>query len=210
MMHLKYCGFTNEQDLKFAYSFGIRIFGFIFYTKSPRYVTPQQVYAMTKGIPPFVIKVGVFVNESASVIQETIQTAGLSCIQLHGDESPEFCQEFHCPVIKAFRIYDEQDLTCLSDYSVSAVLLDSKVPDQYGGSGQSFDWSLARKASQHTQSPLILSGGIHLHNIERAIKEVSPYAIDMSSGIEIAPGQKDPDKMRVIATLVKHHKDCLE
>lgn len=207
MMHLKYCGFTNEQDLKFAYSFGIYIFGFIFYTKSPRYVTPQQVYTMTKWLPPFVIKVGVFVNESAAVIQDTIQTAGLSCIQLHGEESPEFCQEFHCPVIKAFRVFDEKDLSFLSDYSVSAVLLDSKVPDQYGGSGQAFDWSLAKKAKQKTQIPLILSGGLHLHNIEKAIQELSPYAIDMASGIEKSPGQKDPDKMRAIADLVRHQNN---
>jgi len=208
MMHLKYCGFTNEQDLHLAYSFGIRIFGFIFYPKSPRHVTSKQVHDMTQKLPPFVIKVGVFVNESASVIQDTIQTAGLSCIQLHGEESPEFCQQFHCPVIKAFRVFDEKDLSFLSDYSVSAVLLDSKVPDQYGGTGQTFNWALAIKAKQHTQSPLILSGGIHLHNIEKAIKEVSPYAIDMASGIEIAPGQKDPDKMRAIAALVTHQKNC--
>ena len=196
MTILKCCGFTQKEDVDYAIFLGIRCLGFIFYPKSPRCVTPDHARVLTQNLPPFVTTVGVFVNQSAEFICYTLQKVGLSCIQLHGEESPEFCDQFSFPVIKAFRIAVRQDLSAIPLYDVAAILLDSKVSSQYGGTGQAFDWNLAKEAKTLTKKPIILSGGIKIETVRQAVKDVSPYAIDVASGVESSPGKKDFQKMQ--------------
>jgi Phosphoribosylanthranilate isomerase len=144
-------------------------------------------------------KVGVFVNHSKDYIDSVVADCQLDMIQLHGDESPEFCSGFSCPVMKAVRIKSESDLLELDNYKdgVDYFLLDTKVPGHYGGTGTTFDWELAVKAKAYNV-PIFLSGGIGLDNISQAISTVDPYAIDLSSSVELKPGIKDHGKLNAV------------
>ncbi len=198
-MKVKFCGLTNKEDALNAVALNAHALGFIFYKDSPRYIPPEKVLEIMLDIPPFIHSVGVFVNASFDMINEITTMCKLSLIQLHGDETPEFCSKFSLPVIKAISVKDEADISRISLYKgiVSGILLDTKVENIYGGSGKSFDWGLAISAKEY-DVPLILSGGINQQNIEKAIKMVSPYGIDISSGIEKEPGIKDYNKMKAL------------
>jgi phosphoribosylanthranilate isomerase len=203
-MKVKICGITSLEDAQNAISLGVHALGFIFYSKSPRYITPEKVEEIVMFLPPFVQLVGVFVNEEKEYIEEVARRCRLDIIQLHGSESPSFCLDFSHRIIKAFQISQIEDVNQISPYqgTVSAVLLDTKMPGKFGGTGKTFDWGLALKAKEF-HLPVILAGGITLSNIKKAIKLVDPYAVDISTSVEKEPGIKDYNKMKEFLGIAK-------
>ena len=198
---VKICGMTNLKDVKVAVDSGVDAVGFIFYKKSPRSVTMQAVRKIVLELPPFVDSVGVFVNETAEQINKIADRCNLDRVQLHGDESPAFCNKIRCRVIKAIRVKDIQSLKKLSDYPVSSFLLDTFSEDQYGGTGRVFDWNLAYPAKKY--GPIILAGGLTPNNVRQAIQRIQPYGVDVCSGVESQPGIKDHKKMQIFLKNVK-------
>ncbi len=194
LTRIKICGITNRGDALFAVDAGADALGFVFYEKSPRYVIPETVRQIISDLPPFVTTVGLFVNAAPETILQTMRTAGLNVIQLHGDETPEDCCLEPYQVIKAVRVKDADSLVGIDNYPVSALLLDAWSDQQYGGTGESFDWQLAKAMTGRL--PLILAGGLNPDNIVQAIETVNPYAVDVSSGVEERPGHKDHNKVR--------------
>ena len=193
-VRVKVCGITNLEDALYAYKYGADALGFIFYKKSPRYVDKDMVREIIKALPPFILTVGVFVNESEEVIKKTVEYTGIDIIQLHGDESPDFCRRFKQRVIKAFRISSDKDINIISEYEVYGVLLDSYSEGGFGGSGKSFDWGIASKLKNRKN--LIISGGLNSDNVAEAIRLFRPCGVDVSSGVELYPGKKDPAKLK--------------
>jgi len=191
---IKICGITNIEDALFAAEAGADALGFVFYEKSPRYVSSETVKKIVSMLPPFVTTVGLFVNAGGEAIETTVRLSGINVIQLHGDETPEECDFAPHPVIKAVRVKDAGSLAGVERYPVSALLLDAWNDRQYGGTGESFNWQLARNLTG--QLPIILAGGLNPDNVAEAIRVVAPYAVDVSSGAEISPGKKDHDKIR--------------
>jgi phosphoribosylanthranilate isomerase len=196
MMRIKICGITNLKDALLAAALGADALGFIFYPKSPRALAPEAARAIIQQLPPFISTVGVFVDEEAATVRELAARVGLDWLQLHGKESPEYCRSLGRRVIKGFRIKDQSSLGDLAIYrdAVQALLLDTYKKGQTGGTGESFDWQLAREARQF--GPIILAGGLKPDNVARAIKTAQPEAVDVASGVEAAPGEKDPEKLR--------------
>jgi phosphoribosylanthranilate isomerase len=196
MVRIKICGITNLEDARSAASLGAHALGFIFYTKSPRVVRPDAAREIIKNLPPLVMTVGVFVDEEAAVVRGVAETAGLDWVQLHGQESPEYCRTLGRRLIKGFRIKDASSLSLLPDYrdSVQTFLLDTYKAGTAGGTGETFDWALARQAGE--SGPIILAGGLNPANVAQAIKAARPAAVDVASGVEAAPGRKDPEKLR--------------
>jgi phosphoribosylanthranilate isomerase len=195
MVHVKICGITSVEDAQAAVEAGADALGFVFYPPSPRYVTPEQAGQIIRGLPPFVTTVGLFVDVPLDMVNGIAARCGLDRVQLHGREAPEFCRQVKQPVIKAFRIKDAESLAPLSHYSVSAYLLDAYVEGALpGGTGASFSWELAARAKPH--GPVILAGGLTPQNVDVAIAQIRPYGVDVSSGVERAPGIKDHQKVR--------------
>jgi phosphoribosylanthranilate isomerase len=206
MVKVKICGITRLEDALNAVKMGVDALGFVFYPQSPRYIQPEKARAIIAQLPPFVTPVGVFVNEKYSVIANIIGTTRIQGIQLHGEESPEFCQQFSTKTIKAFRIQEPSALQeNISRYHVDAILLDTYAPDTPGGTGKTFPWEVAIKVKLNV--PVILAGGLTPENVVKAIKRVAPYAVDVSSGIEIRPGYKDEARMR---QFVQRVRQCYE
>ena len=203
MVKIKICGITNLEDALLAAELGADALGFIFYAKSPRQVAPETARAIIAQLPPFVAAVGVFVDEAAAVVQELAAQVGLDWVQLHGQESPEYCRNLGRKVIKGFRIQDEDSLRLLADYqgAAQALLLDTYKKGQVGGTGEIFDWHLARKAKKY--GPIILAGGLTSENVAQAIATAGPAAVDAASGTEAAPGKKDPAKLRAFFEAVR-------
>ena len=193
---VKICGITNYEDASVAVRLGAGALGFIF-AHSPRRITPQKARDILDTIPPFVKTVGVFVNQRPAAIREVKQYCGLDLVQLHGDESPDFCQALMPYTIKAFRIKDESSLDSIQAYrgKVRALLLDTYSQDKAGGTGKTFDWKLALKIKK-LGIPIILSGGLGPSNIAAAISTVRPYAVDVNSGVEERPGKKSYRMMK--------------
>ena len=200
MIKVKVCGITNAEDALAAAELGADALGFVF-APSPRQVTRQQVADIVAKLPPFVCKVGVFADSSLQEVAETLQFCGLDLAQLHGSETPGFCQALFPRVIKAFRVKDESVLDLLPRYKASAYLLDSYHEALKGGTGQSFNWEIARKARRYGR--IVLSGGLTPENVRQAITEVQPFAIDVSSGVESRPGVKDHAKLRAFLEAAK-------
>ena len=195
MVRIKICGITNLEDALVAIEQGVDSLGFIL-AESPRQVSPDLVKRIVENLPPFVNKVGVFVDEELAKVKEIASYCGLDTVQLHGSESPEYCQKLaKLTVVKAFRIKDKLPWVELKDYAevVTAYLLDTYVAGQAGGTGETFNWNLAEQAKE--AGPIILAGGLKPENIDQAICEVAPYGVDVSSGIEAEPGVKDHDKL---------------
>ncbi len=200
-MKTKICGLTNAEDALKAAELGADYTGFIFYSKSPRYVTAEQASSIIKMLPESTKAVGVFVNQSLTEIEEVLKVCDLSLVQLHGEESPEFASKVPSPVIKAFRVKGEESLEGVNDYDVFAYLLDSYNGDLYGGTGKMFDPSLLAK--KHFNKPVFLSGGLTTENVCSAIKEVQPYAVDVCSGTESEPGKKDHNKLTAFVAAIE-------
>jgi len=192
---IKICGITNIDDALLAVNLGADALGFIFYPKSPRYVSVRTAADICNRLPPFVTRVGVFVNELEYEIEKALNECLLTALQFHGDEPPGFCVKFPAKSIKAIRVRDENSIRMASEYDVDALLLDTYTEEKRGGTGKTFDWSLAAQM-QTVGPPLILSGGLTSENVRHAIQQVQPYAVDVSSGVEQEPGRKDPEKLR--------------
>lgn len=192
-MKIKICGITNFEDALSAANYGADALGFIFYKGSPRFIEPENAKEIISFLPPFITTVGVFVNEEPAKIRQIMEIAGIDILQLHGDELPATCKIWP-RVIKAFRVSTLTDLKSLEKYRTSANLFDTYSPDVFGGTGRTFNWDIAVEAKRY--GLVILSGGLNTENVEHAIKWVNPYAIDVSSGIELYKGKKDLKKMR--------------
>ncbi len=193
MVKVKICGITNLEDALAAVDYGADALGFVFYPKSPRYIRPEKARDIINLLPPFITTVGVFANESQERMLETMQYAGIDVLQLHGDEPLDVCYIWH-RVIRALRVRDFSDLEPLKTCRVSAYLLDTYSDESYGGTGQIFNWDIAVEAKRFGR--VILSGGLNVDNIERAVRFVCPYAVDVSSGIEAEKGKKDLKRMK--------------
>lgn len=195
---MKICGITNIADALHASACGADALGFVFYPGSPRFVDPDRARRIIAELPPMVTTVGLFVNQSPARIREMVEFCGLNTVQLHGEEEPDQCSYPPCRVIKALRLKGGMDESVFSAYRVSALLLDAYVPDQYGGTGHCCDWARATEiASRHR---VILAGGLNPENVSDAVRQVRPYGVDVSSGVEKSPGQKDPEK---VATFIR-------
>jgi phosphoribosylanthranilate isomerase len=194
MIKIKICGITNIDDALAAAEFGADALGFNFTKKSPRAIEPQKAAEIISQLPPFVVPIGIFVNEREDRIREIVSLACLQGIQLHGDETPEFCQRFGSRVIKAFQVKNKESLKHMSHYRVSAYLLDSYREGIRGGTGTTFDWHLAVVAK--TFGRIILAGGLNPDNVAEAVKLVQPYGIDVAGGVERDQGVKDHVKLR--------------
>lgn len=203
-MKLKICGITSLEDALDAAALEADALGFIF-AKSPRQVSIETCKKICDQLPPFITRVGVFVDDDIDQVNHILETCGLDIAQLHGKESVSYCQQIKRRIIKAFRMHQTESLELLPPYeeTVHSFLLDSYVPGKPGGTGQVFDWGLAVQAKKITKRPIILSGGLKIENIRKAIQTVHPDAIDISSGVESEPGKKDYQKLAQVCQLVK-------
>jgi len=202
MIEIKICGITDLDDALAAVEAGADALGFIFHPRSPRCVSPQRAKEIIIGLPHGVAKVGVFVNDDPGQVAKIAETCGLDLLQLHGDETPEYCRRFPASMlIKAFSPRTAKDIEAEADYPVRAILVDASVPGLYGGTGKTSNWDLARMIGE--SFPLILSGGLNSGNIRDAIASVSPHAVDINSGVESSPGRKDHDKIRGIIEIIR-------
>ena len=194
MVRVKICGITNREDALMAVEAGADALGFVFFQGSSRHITPDQAAAIIGQLPPFVQTVGLFVNEELATVNATADHCGLDLVQLHGNETPDFAAAVTRRIIKAFRVKDATVLDHLADFPRAASLLDAWSPTAYGGTGTTFNWDIAARAAG--QRPIILAGGLTPDNVAQAIRAVSPYAVDVSSGVECSPGRKDPELVR--------------
>lgn len=203
MVKVKICGITNLDDAMAAAAFGADALGFVFFKKSPRYISPANAKKMIKKLSPFISTVGVFVNEDKNTIKKTVSQAGIDILQLHGDEPPAACRFPEHLVIKAIRVKSIDNLEIISKYKdkVSAFLLDTYTPEGFGGTGQIFNWDIAAEAKKFGR--VILAGGLTPENIEKAVRLVHPYAVDVSSGVEAEKGKKDHNKMKLFIERAK-------
>jgi phosphoribosylanthranilate isomerase len=199
---VKICGLTSLADAEAAADAGADAIGLMFYEASPRNVSLKTAAEIARQLPTVVIKVGVFVNAPEDLVTRAIAECGLNILQFHGDESPEYCGLFPVMTIKAFRIRDAQSLLALPPYKTDAWLLDAHVPGKLGGSGATFNWDLAVEA-QKLGRPIFLAGGLTADNVAAAVSHVRPYAVDVSSGVESAPGKKDHAKVRAFVKAAK-------
>ena len=194
-MRVKVCGITRREDAVLAVELGADALGFVFWPRSPRAVTAQAVRRITDGLPPFVSRVGVFVDESPSAILTIAVEAGLTGVQLHGDEAASAYLDLPLPVIKALPVGEGFSLSAVQDLpSRVTPLLDAHDPARRGGTGRVIEWTVAAAAAQ--LRPVILSGGLSPENVQGAVTTVRPYAVDVSSGVEASPGVKDDNKLR--------------
>lgn len=203
MIKVKICGITNLEDALLAAALGADALGFIF-ADSPRKISPLEAKAVIERLPPLVKTVGVFVNEDPVRVRKIQSFCGLDLVQLHGQESPEVCRDLMPRTIKAFSVGHENDIKTIESYQgcVRAILLDTFQKGKAGGTGRTFDWSLALSAKAKGL-PLILAGGLGPENIYEAISRVRPYAVDVNSGIEQRPGEKDPILLKQLMEIIR-------
>jgi len=201
MTRIKICGITRVEDVIDAVRCGADALGLVFYDKSPRAVTIEQAVQLTEVVFPFVTLVGLFVNASAEAVREVLQAVPLDVLQFHGEETPEFCAQFGRPYVKAIRVKAGVDLVQYANDFAGAqgLVLDAFVEGIHGGTGSSFDWALI---PHDLPLPVILSGGLHAGNVDAAIRQVRPYAVDVSSGVEASPSIKDAEKIAAFINAV--------
>ena len=205
MTLIKICGITNLEDALAAVAAGADALGFNFYKPSPRYITPQAARAIIEQLPSSILTVGVFVNEgSPEAVLNIASEAGLKALQLHGDESPDYCRELaaNTLVIKTLAVSDSFNPARARDYNVDAIMLDTRDNRLRGGTGRVFDWSIAQQVSQLVPK-LYLAGGLSPENVEEAINKVRPYAVDACSSLEDGPGTKNHERMRRFVDTVR-------
>jgi phosphoribosylanthranilate isomerase len=195
MVKVKICGITNLEDAEAAVDSGADALGFVFFKDSPRFILPEKASAIVRALPSFVVSVGVFVNERREHIESILSSTGIDVVQLHGDEPPGMCR-LSRRVVKAIRVKSLDSLAPLEQFRnlVSAFLLDTYTPDTLGGTGRIFNWDVALEAKQFGR--IILAGGLTPDNVAAAVGHVRPYAVDVSSGVELTKGKKDHDKMK--------------
>ena len=198
-VRVKICGIKDLAGAMAAVDAGVDALGFVF-APGPRQVDREVVRDICTLLPPFVARVGVFVNAPVALVEETAAYCGLDTLQLHGEETPEYCCSLKCKIIKAFRVQDVNPLEQVKDYDVAAVLLDTYVSGAAGGTGRCFDWRVAREFAATRR--VILAGGLRPDNVARAVETARPYAVDVSSGVE-SGGQKDPEKIRLFIQAAK-------
>ena len=201
-VRIKICGITRKGDALAAVRAGADALGFLFYPKSKRHISPEQALDIIRALPPLITVVGVFANESAEKIAAVRKTCGLDAVQLHGDETPEFCRSLPGKTIKAFRLQDAETIAAARTFSTGAWLFDGYAPNQRGGTGSPFNWGWIRQSGPLPR-PFIVAGGLTPANVGNCIKTVRPYAVDVSSGVEDAPGKKNADKMRRFVAAVR-------
>ena len=201
-VRVKICGITSIDDAQAAVEAGADALGFMFYEPSPRYLTPEEAGAIIRELPDHVARVGVFVDADEPTIRSTSTSAGLDTLQFHGNESPDFCTQFELRTIKAFRMKDRESLAQLAGYRTDAWLLDSYVQGVPGGTGERFNWDLAVEAKR-LGCPILLAGGLTPDNAGEAVDQVAPFGLDVSSGVEAAPGRKDAAKMATLLASAK-------
>jgi phosphoribosylanthranilate isomerase len=192
---VKICGITNVPDGLAAAEAGADMVGLMFYERSPRHLSFAIAAEISRALPSFIVRVGVFVNPAEDVVMRAISECGVSLLQFHGEEAPEFCTQFGVMSMKAFRVRNEESLTLLPSYQTDAWLLDAFSPDAYGGTGAKFNWDLATEAKLMGR-PIFLAGGLTPENVGAAVRQVQPFGVDVSSGVESAPGTKDHAKVR--------------
>ena len=204
MTRVKVCGITNVEDALAALDAGADMLGFNFYARSPRYVSPAEARKIIGRLPDGVSCVGVFVNEPEPADVERIaREAGLGAVQLHGDETPEYCRSLRdLTTIKALRVGAGYEVETAAAYDTDAVLLDAYVAGERGGTGHTFDWALATLTRERVPR-LFLAGGLNPDNVAAALGAVRPYAVDVCSGVETSPGRKSPELMRRFVEQVK-------
>jgi phosphoribosylanthranilate isomerase len=219
MTRVKICGITNVEDARMAVRAGADALGFVFVENTPRFVTPERVAPIVRALPPFVTPVGVFWDHPAGYIKAVVEACGLRAIQLHGDETPEDCDGYAVPVIKTIKVPPAGTIEGLPEYRpalplartaqflkhASAILIDSAARWSEGHRRDPVEWSILRPISKGARVglPLILSGGLSPDNVARAVEVVQPYAVDVNSGVEAAPGRKDRDKVREFIAAVR-------
>jgi len=206
MVRVKICGITNIDDAMAAVDAGADALGFIFVQQSQRYIAPSDAAGIIRELPPFVSTVGVFVNAVRGLVEGAIGLSGVGVLQFHGEEEPGHCASYGVPYIKAFRMKDEGSLAAMDRYrAASAVLLDTYDKEEHGGTGRTFNWDLAAGAADKHR--LILAGGLTPDNVAEAVRKVRPYAVDVSSGVEISKGKKDHD---AVSRFVEAAKTALD
>jgi phosphoribosylanthranilate isomerase len=174
----------------------------MFYEPSPRHVTLATAVEIARALPPFVLRVGVFVNPDEALVTRAMAECGLSLLQFHGDETSDFCTQFGLMSLKAFRVRDRESLNQLTNFQTDAFLLDAHSKGGLGGTGEKFNWDLAVEA-QKFGKPIFLAGGLTPGNVAAAVRQVRPFAVDVSSGVESAPGKKDAAKVRAFVQAIR-------
>ncbi len=205
---IKICGITSEQDAHKSVALGADALGFVFYDQSPRHIEPPAARRIIQTLPPFVLAVGVFVNQPLETVRRIVDDCGLALAQIHGDETPAYCESLDRPVLRAIRLKDRRSFLSLAEYKgragVRGFVVDAFSPNSYGGTGQTVDWALAGEAAK--AAPVLLAGGLTPHNVREAIEQVRPYGVDVSSGVEASPGRKDPEKLATFIQAVRPYQ----
>lgn len=205
MTRVKICGITTLEDALAAVEAGADALGFVFFKESPRHIFPEEAARIISLLPPFVQAVGLFVNEDPATVNQISRHCRLGLVQLHGDETPDYCTGIEARILKAFRV---RSLTCLdpvSAFRLSGYLLDTYSPSFYGGTGTCFNWEIASEAVARGHR-IVLAGGLTPDNVAEAIRQVRPWGVDVSSGVESAPGKKDAEKVR---RFIRNAKEAL-
>jgi phosphoribosylanthranilate isomerase len=192
---IKICGLTNVEDALAAVEAGADLLGFVLWEKSPRHVTIETAREIARRLPPGTRRAGVFVDATVEQVMFALRICDFSALQFHGRESPSFCRQFGVMTIKAFRVRDAGSLEAMAGYDTDAFLLDTYTEGRPGGTGETFDWPLAAAAKKFDK-PIFLAGGLTPNNVAAAVRAAQPYGVDVSSGVEAAPGKKDAQKMR--------------
>lgn len=201
MTQVKICGITNPEDARVAVAAGADMIGFIFYPPSPRYVAPEQARQIVESLPTHLPAVGVFVNEPVDTVTRVVRTSGVQIVQLHGEESPEICRQLPWRIIKTFRFTDQVRPEMMAHYAVETYLIEGYHTTLYGGGGARANWQ--QVATLHAYGRIMLAGGLTPDNVQEAIRIVRPYAVDVGSGVETAPGKKDWQKVRTFINRAK-------
>jgi phosphoribosylanthranilate isomerase len=199
---VKICGITSVADGLAAAEAGADMIGLMLYDKSPRFITLGQAVEISRALPPHLMRVGVFVNPDEALVAQAIRDCGLGLLQFHGDEPSDFCTQFGVMSMKALRVKDADSLRALEDFHTEAFLLDAYSKNGLGGTGEKFNWDLAVEA-QKFGKPIFLAGGLTPENVAAAVRQVRPFAVDVSSGVESAPGKKDAAKVKAFIAAAK-------
>ena len=199
---VKICGLTSVAEAQAAAEAGADMIGLMFYDGSPRHVSQATAEEIARALPPFVLRVGVFINPDEALVTRAIAGCGLNLLQFHGDEESDFCTQFGLMSMKAIRVRDAESLNQLEKFHTDAFLLDAYSQAGLGGTGEKFNWDLAVEARKFGK-PIFLAGGLTPENVGDAVKQVRPFAVDVSSGVESAPGKKDAAKVRAFIAAVR-------